>query len=177
MSIAVRTSVDARGVIQPLQRTLRGAAGDQVLYEIQTMDQLADGSIAQQRFLLLLFAVFAGLALVLACIGIYGLLSYVVGRRIPEMGLRLALGATAGGVRRLVLGQSLRLIAVGVVLGTAAALGAGRALARLVSGVQPGGLGTMLAMVAVLVSAALLASYLPAWRASRTDPMHSLRRD
>jgi len=175
MSIAVRTSVDPLSVVEPLRRAVRGAAGDQVLYEVRTMEQLARSSLALHRFLMLLFGVFAGLALLLACIGIYGVLAYLTGLRVPEIGLRMALGATGKDVKRMVLRQSLRLILVGVVAGAAAALAAGQALERLVEGMQRMGPATYVMMIPVLMLAALFASYLPARRASRVDPMSALR--
>src|SRR5438067_8347200 len=98
-------------------RELRGAAGDQALYEVHTMEQLASATLARQRFLLLLFGVFASLALLLACIGIYGVLAYLTGQRVPEIGVRMALGASAADVIWLVLRQSLGMIFTGVAVG------------------------------------------------------------
>jgi predicted permease len=133
MSIAVRTNVAPLSEVESLRRELRGVAGDQVLYEVHTMEQLASDSLARQRFLLLLFGVFAGLALVLACIGIYGVLAYLTGQRVPEIGIRMALGARPNSVIWLVLRQSLGMILVGIALGTAArltAIGSGDAAHR-----------------------------------------------
>ena len=177
MSIAVRTGVDPLSVVEPLRREVRGAGGDQVVYEIRTMEQLARDTLARQRFLMLLFGIFAGLALVLACTGIYGVLAYLTNRRVPEFGLRVALGASGADVIRLVLGQSLGLICAGVGAGALAALGAARLLERLVEGMQPARLTTFALMVPILVAAALTASYLPARRASRVDPMKALRQE
>ena len=134
-------------------------------------------SLARQRFLLLLFGIFAGLALLLACVGIYGVLAYLTSQRVPEFGLRMALGATAGDVTRLVLRQSLSMIFAGVCLGTAASLAAGRLLERLVAGTRPTEPMTFTAMIFVLVIAALFASFLPARRASQVDPMKALRQE
>src|SRR5438067_3791886 len=118
-------------------RELRGAAGDQALYEVHTMEQLVSASLARQRFLLLLFGIFAGLALLLACIGIYGVLAYLTNQRVPEIGVRMALGATAGDVVRLVLRHSLGMIFVGVGMGMAAAFAAGHLMQHLVDGMRP----------------------------------------
>jgi predicted permease len=177
MSISVRTSVGPLDVIEPLRRELRGPGGDQVLYEVRTLDQLLSDTLAQQRFLLLLFAIFAGLALLLACIGIYGVLAYVTSRRVPEIGVRMALGASAASVIRLILKQSLGMIAAGVASGFAAALAAVRLLERWVEGAQPAGPATFAWTISLLVFAALLASFLPARRASRIDPISALRSD
>jgi predicted permease len=177
MSIAVRTGVPPLNAVASLRRAVRGATGDQVLYEVRTMDQLSSSTLAQQRFLLLLFGVFAGLALLLACIGIYGVLAYLTGQRVPEMGVRMALGASAGEVMWLVMRQSLAMILGGVAVGVAAAMAAGRLLERLVTGMQPTEPGTFAMMVAVLLAAALCASFLPARRAGRIDPMRALRQE
>ncbi len=175
MSIAARTTIPPLNVVEPLRRELRGAAGDQALYEVHTMEQLVSASLARQRFLLLLFSIFAGLALLLACIGIYGVLAYLTGQRVPEIGVRMTLGATAGDVMRLVLGQSLVMIFVGVGVGILAALAAGRILNRLVEGMRPADLSTFGITIPVLIIAALCASFVPARRASRVDPVSALR--
>jgi predicted permease len=177
MSIAVRTRIQSLNIVEPLRRELRGAAGDQALYEVRTMEQLVSASLDRQRFLLLLFGVFAGLALVLACIGIYGVLSYLTRQRVPEIGVRIALGATPSGVLWLVLRQSLAMILAGVAVGALAALAAGRALQRFVEGMQPSALSALAIAIPVLVVAALLASLVPASRASRVDPMSALRQE
>jgi ABC-type antimicrobial peptide transport system permease subunit len=141
------------------------------------MEQLASASLARQRFLLWLFGLFAALTLVLACIGIYGVLAYLTDRRVPELGVRMALGATAGHVMRLVLRQSLTMIAVGVGAGSAAALAASRLLVRLVDGVQPANALTFVVVLACLVAAALVAALVPARRASRLDAPRALRQE
>jgi predicted permease len=177
MSIAVRTNVAPLSVVEPLRREVRGVANDQVLYEVHTMEQLASDSVARHRFLLLLFGIFAGLALLLACIGIYGVLAYLTGQRVPEIGVRMALGATARDVMRLVLGQSLRMIFLGVGIGIVAALAAARVLQKLVEGMQPTEVSAFAIVIPLLVIAALAASFLPARRASRVDPMRALRQE
>jgi predicted permease len=177
MSIAVRTSVDPLSVVEPLRREVRGAASDQVMYQVRTMEQLASAALERQRFLLLLFGVFAGLALLLACIGIYGVLAYLTGRRTPEIGVRVALGASRGDVVWMVLRQSLGMTVSGAALGLVAAIGAGRVLQHLVEGMRPGGLLTFVSVAAVLLAAALGASFVPARRASRVDPMRALRQE
>jgi hypothetical protein len=177
MSITVRTRSSPLSVVEPLRLELRGAAGDQALYEVRTMEQLVSASLDQQRFLLFLFGIFAGLALLLACIGIYGVLSYLTGQRIPEIGVRMALGASVGNVMGLVLRQSLNMILVGVSVGGLAALAAGRVLQRLVEGMQPVRATTFAVVIPLLIAAALFASFLPARRASLLDPVRALRQD
>jgi ABC-type antimicrobial peptide transport system permease subunit len=177
MSIAVRTNVEPLSVLESLRQALRGMGSDQVLYQPYTLERLARNTLALQRFLVVLFGVFAALALTLACIGIYGVLSYLTGRRVPEIGVRMAMGASVTDVIGLVLRQSLAMIGAGVVVGTVAAIGAERLLQRLVEGMRPTEPATLAAMIAVLVAAAMAASFVPARRASRVDPMRTLREE
>jgi len=177
MSIAARTSIDPLSVVEPLRRAFRGANNDQVIFEINTLEHLAQANIARQRFLMLLFGIFASLALTLACIGIYGVLAYLASQRIPEFGVRMALGAKSADVMWLVLRQSCAMMFLGVVIGAAGALGAGTALTKLVEGMQKNEPTTFAIMLPVLAAAALTASYLPARRASRIDPVRALRQE
>ncbi len=177
MSISVRTRVDPMALLEPLRRALAGPFNDQVIYEVQTMEQIAAASLAQQRFLLQLFAIFASLALGLACIGIYGVLSYLTSRRIPEIGVRMAMGAGAGEVAGMVLRQSLAMTAAGIAAGTASALGAGAVLTRIVDGMQSSQPATYAITAAVLIGAASAAAFVPARNASRVDPMTALRQE
>lgn len=177
MSIVVRTDVAPLSVLASLRHELHGASNDQVLYEVHTMEELAGESLAMQRFLLLLFGVFAGLALLLACIGIYGVLAYLTGQRTPEIGLRIALGATQSAVMRQVFVQSLGMICIGAAAGLVGAFAAGRIMIHTVDGVTHTDPLTVAIMIAVLMGAALLASFVPARRASRVDPMTALRQE
>jgi ABC-type antimicrobial peptide transport system permease subunit len=177
MSIATRTTIAPLSVVEPLRREVRGVGNDQVLYQVRTMEQLAGATLATQRFLLILFGIFAALALLLACIGVYGVLAYLTSRRIPEIGVRMALGASAGNCMWMILRQSLGMILVGVGVGAAAALAAGRVLERSVDGMQPSGPSALAVTVPVLMLAALSASFVPARRASRVDPMRALRQE
>jgi predicted permease len=175
MSMAVRTAVPPLSIVEPLRHELRKAATDQVLYEVRTLDDLANGTVAAQRFLLVVFGVFAGLALVLASIGIYGVLAYLTNQRVPEFGVRMALGATRRDVMQLVLRQSLGMLVIGTAVGTAAAFGAARVLQQYVEGVQTMELSTVAAMTGVLIAAGLLATLVPALRAARVDAINALR--
>ncbi len=177
MSIAVRTRVAPLDIVEPLRRALRGASNDQALYEVRTMEQLVSGSLARQRFLALLFAIFGGIALLLASVGVYGVLSYLTSQRAREFGVRMALGATARDVRRLVLRQTLGMVTVGLAIGSAGAWAAGRVLLRLVDGMRATDPVTVASTMAILVVAALLASYVPARHASRADAMTALRQE
>jgi predicted permease len=177
MSVAVRTTVPPLNMVEPLRRSMRGRSGDQALYEVRTMEQLADATLARQRFLSLLFSIFAGLALFLACIGLYGVLAYLTGQRVPEIGIRMALGASAADVIWLVLRQSLGMIVSGVAVGMMVAFAAGRVLERLVQGIGPIEPSTFAIVIPVLMTAAVIASFVPARRASRVDPISALRQE
>ena len=121
----VRTDVSPLNIVNPLQRQVRGATGDQTLYEVHTMEQLVSASLARQRFPLLLFAIFAGLALLLACVGIHSVIAYLTSQRVAEFGVRIALGAHSSDIIRLVLRESLAIILVGIGIGLLASIGSG----------------------------------------------------
>jgi predicted permease len=175
LSVVVRTKVPPLNTVDALQRQARGAAGDQTLYEVRTMEQLVSASLARQRFLLLLFAMFAGLALLLACIGIYSVIAYLTSQRVPEFGVRVALGAHSSDIVRLVLRESLAIILGGIGIGLLASIGTGRVLQRFVPGAQTAQ-GLILAVVLpALILVALFACYIPARRAAKVDPMVALR--
>ncbi|HEY6249708.1 MAG TPA: ABC transporter permease [Candidatus Angelobacter sp.] len=175
MSVAVRTGVPPLNVLDTLRHAVRGDTGDQVLYQVHTLEDLASASVARQRLLVFLFGIFAALALLLACVGIYGVLSYLTSRRTSEIGVRMALGATARDVIRLVLRQSVGMILIGVGIGIVAALASGRVLLHVVDGMQPTEPLTLAMMISLLMAAALMASFVPARRASRLDAVHALR--
>ena len=177
MSITIRTRSSPLNVIKPLQQDLRGASGDQTLYEVRTMEQLVSASLARQRFLSLLFGLFAGLALALASIGIYGVLAYLTGQRTSEIGVRMALGANVLDIMRLVLWQGLKMTLAGVGIGIVAALASGQALQHLVAGMKPVNGATFAIIIPLLILATLLASFIPARRASRVDPIKALRKE
>jgi ABC-type antimicrobial peptide transport system permease subunit len=131
--------------------------------------------MVQLSFTMLTLGVVSGLALILGAVGLYGVLSYVVAERTREIGVRMALGATSTQVRRMVVAQGSRVVVVGIAIGVAAALAATRALGSLLFGVAPVDPATFVAMSAVMIVIGLLASYLPARRASSIDPIESLR--
>jgi putative ABC transport system permease protein len=140
-----------------------------------TMQQLVTESLGERRFVLSLLGAFASLALVLAVVGIYGLVSFQTSQRTHEIGVRMALGAQTRDVLRLVVGDSFKLAALGLLLGAAAAIAAAGLLQRLLFEVQPRDIPTYAIATAVLAFVALLASYIPARRATKVDPMVALR--
>jgi predicted permease len=177
MSITIRTRSSPLAIVKPLEEQLRGVSGDQTLYQVHTMEELVGASLARQRFLSLLFGIFAGLALLLACTGIYGVLAYLTGQRISEIGVRMAVGASVRDVMRLVLWQSLKMILIGVGIGIVAALAAARMLQHLVEGMRAINGATFAIMIPLLIVAALLASFIPARRATLINPVKALRQE
>jgi ABC-type antimicrobial peptide transport system permease subunit len=141
----------------------------------ESMDGLISGTIARERFQTALLTLFAASALLLAIIGVYGLLSYGVAQRTSEMGVRMALGANSGSIARLVLGQGGLLVSAGVALGLVGSLIATRALQAMLYEVKTSDPSALLAVVAGFAAAAFVACYLPAHRASRIDPSEALR--
>jgi ABC-type antimicrobial peptide transport system permease subunit len=146
-----------------------------VTSELRSIEHLVERAISPRRFLLRLLGAFAGLALLLACLGIYGVVSYAVSQRVQEIGVRMALGATAADVRRLVLGGTLRLAAIGLALGLGASLLLARLIAALLFSTSPRDTATFVAAALLLLTVALVAGALPAIRASRTNPLSALR--
>ena len=148
---------------------------EQPVYAIQTMEEALALSSFQQRISAMLLGIFATLALVLAAVGIYGVMSYSVSARTQEIGVRMAIGAERIDVLRLVLMQVARLAAIGLVAGVALLLLAGKALTELLYGVTPADPLTILGVTLTLGAVALIAAWAPAWRASRVDPIVALR--
>jgi predicted permease len=175
MSIVIRTRTPPLVLVEPLQRELRGRLGDQTLYGVRTMEQLVSASLTRQRFLSVLFGIFSGLALVLASVGVYGVLAYLTGQRTSEIGVRMAVGASVREIMRLVLWQGLKMTLAGLGLGIVAALVAGQALQHLVEGMQPVDGAAFAIMIPLLALVAFLASFVPARRASMVDPVKALR--
>src|SRR5258708_929373 len=141
------------------------------------MDDVIAQSMSPQRFNLLLLASFAGLALVLAAVGIYGVLSYTVRRRVREIGIRMALGASHSDVLKMVVSDGMKPILIGVVMGLAAALALSRLVASLVFGVHPTDPLTFSAVALILITVGVLANIVPAYRATRIEPVRTLRED
>jgi putative ABC transport system permease protein len=148
---------------------------DKVIRTIEPMEATLSGMLAPRRFVMILLGLFAAIALALATIGIYGLLQYSATRQTRDIGIRMALGARRADILRAVLGQGFRLILIGVVVGIAGAVALTRILASLLYDVTPTDPVTLALVSCILMSVALLASYLPARRAARIDPMAALR--
>ncbi|MDP6371972.1 MAG: ABC transporter permease [Vicinamibacterales bacterium] len=173
--VIVRTETDPLAYVGAVQEAIWAVDPALPIGNISTMAQHYDAAVAQPRFNMMLLALFGGLALLLAAIGVYGLLSYHVAQRRQEIGVRMALGARIGDVVRMVVGEGLWLTGLGVVIGLAGAIGLTRLLGSLLFGVSPLDLATFVAVSIGLASIALVASYLPARRAAKVDPMIALR--
>jgi predicted permease len=175
MNLAVRTSVDPKSAVAAIQSAIREVDKDQPVYQVQTIDEMIRDSVGTRRFALMILIVFAGLALVLAVSGIYGVISYSVTQRTQEIGIRMALGARAADVLRLVLGQFMRLTLIGVALGIVAAYALTRLMTSLLFGVTATDTRTFLLVSVGLSLVALIACLIPARRATRVDPLVALR--
>jgi putative ABC transport system permease protein len=175
LTMLVHTSTDPMKLAGPIQSAIWSVEKDLPISSIATMQQIRSHSIAQPRLTALLLSVFAALALILAMVGIYGVMAYSVTQRTHEMGLRMALGARASDVLALVLGHGMLLAGAGVALGLAGAFAMTRVLEKFLWGVRPTDAFTFTVVSLLLVAVALLASYLPARRATDVDPMVALR--
>jgi putative ABC transport system permease protein len=175
LTLAARTASDPHRVISGVTEAIHQVGPDVPVIDMLSMDDVIAKSVSPQRFNLFLLAAFAILALLLAAVGIYGVLSYTVRRRVREIGIRMALGATGSDVLKLVIVDGMKPILIGVGIGLAAALGLSRLIASLIFGVRPTDPLTFSAVALILVAVGILANLLPAYRAIRVEPVRTLR--
>jgi predicted permease len=173
--IVVRTAGSPLTQVGSIRQTLNQISSQQVMYNIQTMDGIISDSLAARRFSMVLLGIFAGLAVVMSCIGIYGVVSYLAGQRTHEIGIRMALGAERRDVLRMVLGEGAKMTLLGVAIGLAAAAGLTRLMANMLFGVSTHDPLTFAGVAGLLILVALAACYIPARRAAKVDPMVALR--
>jgi putative ABC transport system permease protein len=175
--LVVRTDVEPLSLAAAVRGAVWEIDKDQPVSNVRTMEDVLSGSIARERFSMLLLGIFAAVALVLAAVGIYGVMSYSVAQRSHEIGIRMALGAQRSDVLKLAVGQGLNLLLIGVVIGLAAAVILTRVMSSLLFGVSATDPTTFIIISLVLISAGVLASYIPARRATKVDPMMALRHE
>jgi predicted permease len=174
-SIEVRTQQPVGPLVASIRQALGDSIPDVMIRRVVTLSDQVTASLSAERLIMRLFGFFGAAALLLACIGLYGVLAYSVAQRTAEIGVRLALGATRRAIMRLVLGETAAMVITGVALGLVLALGATRLLARFLYGVTPTDLPSFAAAVTLLVATASVAAWLPSWRATRVDPTTALR--
>ena len=174
-TVIIRSRQAGTGLLDSIRHASQQISNEQIIFNPQTMDQIIADSLAERRFSMILFGAFAALALLLASVGIYGVISHVVGQRTHEIGIRMALGARRLDVLRLILVGAGRVALIGVALGLVCALSLTSLLANRLYGVSPQDPITFIAVPSILIAVALLASYLPARRATKVDPMTALR--
>lgn len=175
MSLVVRTRGDAAALAPAVRSAIRSVDRNQPIFRVTTMDELVSKSVADRHFALILFEAFGLVALLLAAVGIYGVLSSSVTEKVREIGIRAALGASPESILALILGQGMKLTALGIVIGLAAAAAATRAIVSMLFGVSRLDVITYLAVVVTLGAVAMIACGVPAWRAARLDPNRALR--
>ncbi len=175
MSFVIRSSGDPARLAPAVRRAVAAIEAGQPLFDIQSLDQRLSGTVAERRRRAGLLASFAALALVIALVGVYGVMAYSVARRTHEMGVRIALGAQPRAIVRMVVGEGMRIALAGVILGVAGALALTRVLAGFLFAMTPTDLPTFLSLSLLLLAAAFLAAWLPSRRATRVDPMVALR--
>jgi putative ABC transport system permease protein len=175
MTVVVRTMMDPRGVIDAVRRQVAALDRELPLYKVMTLDQYLAIGVVEPRFNTLLLGLFAGLAVVLAAVGLYGVISYSAVQRSHEIGVRMALGAQRLDVLQLVIGQGLTLALAGVAIGLVGALALTRVLSSSLYGIRATDPTTLIVVALVLSAVAIAASYIPARRATKVDPMVALR--
>jgi ABC-type antimicrobial peptide transport system permease subunit len=173
--VAVRSSLAPDAVGRAMRAAVRAVDPTLPIAEVRTLDDVVAASQSRPRFMTLVLTSFGGVSLLLAAVGIFGVISYSVAQRTRELGIRIALGAQARGVLRLVLGGALRLVAAGVLFGLIGAFALTRLLSAFLFGVSADDPATFAVVALALAVVALLASYLPALRATRVDPLAALR--
>jgi len=175
IGLVVRSEAAPLSLIPAIRLSISQVNNEHVVYGAQTLEQIVSDSLADRRFAMVLLGAFAGLALLLSSIGIYGVISYLVGQRVQEIGTRMALGAQRKDVLQLILGRGVMLAAIGVVVGAALALALTRQMRSMIYGVSAADPMTFLAVSLLLMLVAVAACYVPARRAMRVDPMMALR--
>jgi putative ABC transport system permease protein len=175
LSLVLKTTADPLAVASGLRAAMQEVDRDQPLVRVRTMEEAMTDSVAQPRLRTTLIGLFSGVALLLSLIGVYGVMAYAVSERTHELGVRIALGAEPGDIRRLVVGEGTRLSAVGIAIGIAGALATSRSLGALLFGVSATDPATFAIAAVALAVAGLAAAYIPARRASRIDPVVLLR--
>jgi predicted permease len=177
VAVVLRTEGDPTAVMSSVRRAVEEIDPREVVYNVQTMNEVVSNSFAARRLSMILLGVFAALALLLACVGIYGVISYLVGQRTHEIGVRIALGAQRSDVLRLVIGHGARMALLGVAIGVGTALGLTRLMANQLFGVSAHDPLTFAGVAMLLTLVAVAACYIPARRAMRVDPMIALRHE
>ncbi len=175
LGVLVRAQGSPLADVGRIRHALRQINGQFVMYGVESMDSILSDSLSSRRFSMILMGVFAALALLMASVGIFGVISYVNSQRTHEIGIRMALGAERRDVLRLVIGQGLKLALVGVAIGVVGALALTRLLSSLLYRVKPGDPLTFVLVSLILIAVALLACYIPARRATKVDPIVALR--
>ncbi len=173
--MTVRTAVEPLSLVSAIRSAIAEVDRDLPMAKVQSMERVLGDSMSRTSFTMSVLVIAALIALFLGAVGIYGVLSYVVSLRTPEIGTRLALGASPGAMRRMVLSQGMRLTGVGALIGLVAALVLGRIMVALLYGVSPVDPTTLVATSAIFLAVAVLASLLPAARAASTAPVDALR--
>jgi ABC-type antimicrobial peptide transport system permease subunit len=175
MYFEVRTATDPKALIPEIQSAISRFDSNLLIVGMKTETEQIDQDLYQERLISVLSGIFAALALIVACVGLYGLLAFQVARRTQEIGIRLALGAERGDVLQLVLAEGAALAIAGTLIGCAAALFLNRYLESFVFGIKPTDAMTVIAVAVLLIGVAVMASYVPARRAAKVDPMVALR--
>jgi predicted permease len=173
--VTIRSPLDKSTLLAAVRREVTALDPDLPVSNVKMMEEVIAQSVASRRFVLLLFGLFAGLALLVATIGIYGVLTASVSQRTRELAVRIALGATTSNVRRLIVGEGLKLVLSGLVIGLISALALKRVIGKLLFGVSPSDPTTFLAIAVLMIGIALLACWIPASRATKVNPLSALR--